>query len=229
MKRLILLLLSSVFISAASGQENFEDPLGAWYMVFWNTDFGESKWGAQGDVQFRNWNFGGDLEQLLLRGGITYKPADKIKLTLGYGNITTGQFGVSKETVTESRIYQEALLSQRLGDRFHFTHRFRYEQRWTTAENIRTRYRYNLFLNLPLNQKDMSQGALYLAFYNELFVNGQKNIGGGASVEFYDRNRFYSALGFMAKQNLKIQLGMMQQTTNSWSKNQVQLSAHIKF
>ena len=38
---------------------------GAWYMYFYDTQFKESRFGAQGDVQYRNWNLGGDLEQLL--------------------------------------------------------------------------------------------------------------------------------------------------------------------
>ena len=45
--------------------------MGAWYMYFFNTTINESLWGIQGDIQFRNWDMGGDLEQLLLRGGLT--------------------------------------------------------------------------------------------------------------------------------------------------------------
>ena len=78
--------------------------------VFFNTTFNDGPWGVQGDVQYRNWNLGGDLEQLLLRGGLTYQGKDSnIKFTLGYGNITTGVYGDSKDTSSESRIYQEAL------------------------------------------------------------------------------------------------------------------------
>jgi hypothetical protein len=42
--------------------QNVEDDLGAWYMYFYNTTFKESPWGVQGDLQYRNWNIGGDLE-----------------------------------------------------------------------------------------------------------------------------------------------------------------------
>lgn len=203
--------------------------MGAWYMYFFNTEFKESSWGVQGDVQFRNWNIAGDLEQLLLRGGITYKPekAD-IKLTMGYGNITTGSFGSEKSTSYESRIYQEALFPVQFGNRFYTIHRFRYEQRFIEGQDLRTRYRYNLFLNIALNKTEMERGTLYLAFYNELFINGQRNIGNGNTVEFFDRNRFYTALGYIIKKGLKFQFGVMNQTTNNWSKNQLQLSFHQK-
>ena len=55
----------------------------------------------------------------------------------------------------------------------------------------------------------MGDKTLYLALYNELFINGQRNIGNGNSVEIFDRNRSYVSLGYMIKKGLKIQLGVM--------------------
>jgi len=225
------LIISICLLVAKKGNAQLnEDQMGAWYMYFFNTTFNESPWGVQGDVQFRNWNIAGDLEQLLLRGGITYKPkkAD-IKLTLGYGNITTGSYGSDKSTSAESRIYQEALFSVQFGNRLYTNHRFRYEQRFVKGQDLRTRYRYNLFLNIALNKAEMNKKTLYLAFYNELFINGQRSTGNGNTVEIFDRNRFYAGLGYIIKEGLKIQFGVMNQTTDNWSKNQLQLSFHQKF
>lgn len=96
-----------------------EDQLGAWYMYFFNKQFGESQFGIQGDYQFRFWNFGSDLEQILLRTGATYRPKNAdILFTLGYANITTGSFGESNATFSENRLYQEALFSQKIGAGF---------------------------------------------------------------------------------------------------------------
>ena len=199
-------------------------------MYFWNTEFGESNFGLQGDVQYRNWNLGGDLEQLLLRGGATWSPENAdVKFTLGYGHITTGTPGESSSTSVEHRIYQEALLPQKVASRLFLTHRFRFEQRWVENQDFRSRVRYNLFLNIPLNQPDLNQGAFYLAFYNEIFINTQKDIGDGREVSLFDRNRLYSALGFSLQDNLKLQLGYMEQTTNATSKGQIQLSLHHSF
>ncbi|MDB4106882.1 DUF2490 domain-containing protein [Bacteroidia bacterium] len=232
MKKNILLLMISIpllFPSSAKAQID-EEKLGAWYMYFFNTTFKDSSWGIQGDLQCRNWNIAGDLEQLLLRGGITYKPKNtNVKLTLGYGNVITGSYGSDNSTASESRIYQEALFPIQFGKRIYTNHRYRYEQRFVDSQDFRTRYRYNLFLNVPLNKAAMEANTLYLALYNEIFINGQRNIGNGKSVEIFDRNRFYTALGFMLKKNLKIQCGLMNQTTNNWKKNQAQLSLHHKF
>jgi hypothetical protein len=231
-KRLLFTAIISIaFILPKYGNAQIDEgQLGAWYMYFFSTSFKESQWGVQGDIQYRNWNLGGDLEQLLLRGGLTYKPNNaNILFTLGYGNITTGSYGSDNSTTGESRIYQEALFPIQFGNRFYTNHRFRYEQRFVENQDFRTRYRYNLFLNIPLNKAAMEDKTIYLAFYNELFINGQRDIGDGNTVEVFDRNRFYYALGYIIKRGLKVQVGAMRQTTDNWGKNQLQLSLHHNF
>lgn len=198
-------------------------------MYFWNTSFGEGPWGAQGDLQHRNWNLGGDLEQIMLRGGITYQPkGQKLKFTQGYAHIISGQIGSSTTTSGEHRIYQELLLPHSVGKHFYFTHRYRFEQRFVDNQDFRTRLRYNLFLNVTLNKEKLEKGTVYLALYNELFMNLQKEIGNGRTVEYFDRNRFYTAVGYGLRNNLRVQLGYMEQAVNTHSKGQIQLSLHHK-
>lgn len=224
---IFILLLVTCFSQKLKAQEVANDQWGNWYMYFWDTNFKESQFGLQGDIQYRNWNLIGDLEQLLLRAGVTYKPKNaNIKFTLGYGHITSGEFGDGNDTSTESRIYQEALIPHKIGNRFYAKHRFRYEQRFVEDQDFRTRYRYNLFVNVPLNKKELSDKAIYLALYNELFINGQRDIGDNRSVEIFDRNRFYSGFGYVISPKLKVQLGHMIQSTNSLDKSQWQISLH---
>ncbi|MEQ9229848.1 MAG: DUF2490 domain-containing protein [Cyclobacteriaceae bacterium] len=227
-KRLLLgLVILIPFISKAQVDE---DQLGAWYMYFYTAKFKNSQWGLQGDAQYRNWDVGGDLEQLLLRSGVTYTPRNaNVLLTFGYANITTGAFGESTSTSVENRIYQEAMYPVQLGARIYLNHRFRFEQRFVKGQDFRTRYRYNLFMNVPLNSTEMTERTVYLALYNEIFLNGQKDIGGGNEVETFDRNRFYAALGYYLTPRLKTQLGVMRQTTSTIGKNQLQVSLHHSF
>ncbi|MDO6440326.1 DUF2490 domain-containing protein [Cyclobacterium sp. 1_MG-2023] len=229
--KLALLPFLIVLLIPFSGKAQInQDKTGAWYMYFFNTTFNDSQWGFQGDIQHRNWNKGGDLEQLLLRGGLTYQPKEtNIKFTLGYANITSGVYGDDKSTSMESRIYQEALFPSQFGKRFYATHRFRYEQRFVENQDFRTRFRYNLFLNIALNKAAMEKNTVYLALYNEIFINGERGIGNGNTVEIFDRNRFYMALGYMINNHLKVQIGGMRQSTDQWSKNQLQLSLHHNF
>lgn len=207
-----------------------EDQLGAWYMYFFNAPAKVGQWGLQGDVQWRNWDLGGDLEQLLIRGGATWRPVAKdVLLTVGYANVTSGEFGASDATSGERRVYQEALLPQRVGKRFYLRHRFRYEQRWVDGQDFRTRYRYAIFVNVPLNREDLGAGAWYLSLYNEIFINGQRDIGDDRTVELFDRNRLYAAIGYSLSGKLRLQGGYMQQQTDSVRKGQLQLSLHQSF
>jgi len=230
MKKILIFFALILFSNVSKAQEVDDSQLGAWYMYFFNKKFGDSRFGIQGDYQFRFWNIGTDLEQILLRTGATYRPKNAdILFTLGYANITTGEFGESDETINESRIYQEALFSQKIGERFLLTHRLRYEQRWVNDQDLRTRYRYNLFVNVPFNKTTLEKGTIYLALYNEIFINGQTDIGDGRTVQFFDRNRTYLGLGFGLRDNLRLQTGWMKQTTVNWSKGQAQLSLHHSF
>lgn len=222
----------SIFLLAFSQQAKAQNPdqMGAWYMYFFDTKFGESQFGIQGDIQYRNWNIIGDLQQLLLRSGFTYRPKNTtVKLTLGYAHITSGTLGESDDTSIESRIYQEVLLPQKVGVRIYLTHRFRYEQRFVEDQDFRTRYRYNLFMNIPLNNKTFDKNTFYTALYNELFINGQQDIGDGRVVEFFDRNRTYLGFGFVMNPKMKFQLGWMNQKTNAQGKGQLQVSMHHNF
>lgn len=232
MKKFGILLLSFMIGSSALQAQNpvDEDQLGAWYMYFYQKRFNNSQFGIQGDFQYRAWDLARDKEQLLLRSGFTFRPkSEDILFTLGYAYIGSGAPGESNETVSENRIYQEALITQKVAGRFLFTHRFRYEQRYVDGQDFRTRFRYNLFLNVVLNKKTLEKGAIYLALYNEIFINGETAIGDGRSVELFDRNRTYHGMGYILGNSSRVQLGWMKQTTANWGKGQLQFSLHQNF
>lgn len=230
MVRNVLVSIAVLFVFSKLNAQVEEAQTGAWYMYFYDAKFKESKFGVQGDVQYRNWNLLGDLEQLLLRSGLTYRPSNtNVKLTLGYAHITTGTPDESTDTTTESRIYQEAFIPQQIGKHIYLTHRFRYEQRFVQNQDFRTRYRYNLFINVPFTAKKFEPKGSYFAFYNELFINGQQDIGDNRTVELFDRNRTYLGVGYVFTKKVKVQLGWMNQKTDTWGKGQLQFSLHHNF
>ena len=221
-----LLVSYLLFFSINSFSQVEESKLGSWYMYFYNVDIKESNFGIQGDVQYRNWNTLGDLEQLLLRSGVTYKPKDSsILFTLGYASITTGTPGESTATSHENRVYQEMLFGQRMLGRVHLAHRFRYEQRWVEDQDFRTRLRYNFFINIGINSKELLPKTFYTSFYNELFINGERD-NGISDIQLFDRNRTYFGVGYIISKSSKVQLGWMRQETESYTKNQLQFSLH---
>lgn len=224
MKKLFLVI--GICLSASLYAQVEESKLGSWYMYFYNINFENSDFGIQGDFQYRNWNTIGDLEQLLLRSGLTYRPNDEpILFTLGFANITTGTPGESTSTFNENRIYQEALINQKILKRVHLVHRFRYEQRWVEDQDFRTRFRYNLFVNIALNAEDLVPKTYYVALYNELFMNGERN-NGNSEVALFDRNRTYLGFGYVLTKSTRLQLGWMRQESEAWTKNQLQFSIH---
>ena len=219
------LLVLIPFMATQAVAQVDQGQAGAWYMYMWSHENTDTGFGAQGDVQHRNWDLGGDLEQLLIRGGLTWRPeGSAVKYTLGVAHITSGVFGNSDGKSREKRLYQEALLPQRLGEKWLLTHRFRLEQRWVDGQDFRSRLRYFLGLNYPFNKSDLSAGAVYLSLYNELFVNLERGIGNGRQVDYFDRNRAYAALGYSLENNMRLQFGYMWQKNSNYGKGQLQLN-----
>jgi len=207
-----------------------EDELGAWYIYIWSANKPDSRIGFQGDIQHRNWDRGGDLEQLLIRGAVTLQRENaRARYAFGLAHITSGVYGDSGEKSREKRMYQEMVLPGRIGERIYLTHRFRFEQRWVDGQDFRLRLRYFFALDYPLNQPTMDPGAIYLSLYNELFVNMNENIGDGRRVDHFDRNRLYLAVGRALENNRRLQLGYMHQQTNSIGKGQLQFSLIQRF
>jgi hypothetical protein len=198
-------MLAIASINFSSAQEIDGDQLGAWYMYFYNAKFSAStRWGIQGDFQYRDFQILGDREQLLLRSGLTYTPKNpNILLTLGYANISTGTFGTDSDQIgLENRMYQEALISTKVFNKLLLTHRYRFEQRWVEKQDFRIRYRYMLFVNIPFKGNELSPGVVYAALYNELFINNERKIGDNNFVELFDRNRTYLGLGYVLNENI---------------------------
>lgn len=197
-------------------------------MYFYNFTFEDSNWGIQGDVQYRDWHGLGDRQQLLLRSGVTYSPEKSYALyTFGFANLTSGVPGPLDSPTTENRIYQEARFPVKIHERLHFAHRFRYEQRWVEGQDFRTKYRYALSLNMPLNNTSFEKGTVYLSMYDEVFFNGQQDIGIGQRVDWFDRNWMYFGLGYVTSPSSRVQFGWMEETTANDQRGQLQFSLHM--
>jgi hypothetical protein len=203
---------------------------GGWYTYAWTDRFEDSRFGWQGDIQERFWDVDGDLEQRLVRMGGTWTPENSnVRYTLGAAHVRSGAFGPSSADSEETRLYQEAFIPQTLNQRFYLSHRWRLEQRWVEGQDTRNRVRYFLGLNIPLNQDTLGKGAVYLSFYNELFVNLERDIGNNRQVDYFDRNRFYAALGYSPGDRTRLQAGYMWQETETWGKGQFQLNLFQNF
>lgn len=109
-----LALLLTVVCSAAAQPAD----AGNWFIYFGNQAI-DKQWNWHNEVQHRNYNMAGDLEQLLLRTGIGYNLSENNNnVLLGYGFIHTEtylpDFSEKKET-DEHRIFQQFITRQQFG------------------------------------------------------------------------------------------------------------------
>lgn len=203
-----VLLFTGIFASAQNNDT------GAWYMYFGNNKISK-KFNFHNEIQYRNFNGIGDLEQLLIRTGIGYDLTENNNnVLLGYGFILSQPYINGEKTEnTEHRIFQQFITKQKFG-RFNLQHRYRLEERFL-EDDFRMRFRYYLGFNIPLNNKEMLPKTLYLSAYNEFFLHLNSPV--------FDRNRVYGALGFVINKNMKIEAGYMNQIQENKNRGQIQI------
>lgn len=188
--------------------------LGAWYMYFGNNKISK-KLNFHNEIQYRNFDGVGDLEQLLIRTGIGYDLTENNNnILLGYGFILSRPYinGAKPENI-EHRIFQQYINKQKFG-RFNLQHRYRLEERFL-QDDFRMRFRYYLGFNIPVTNKEMLPKTVYISAYNEIFLHLDSPV--------FDRNRVYGALGFVINKNMKIEAGYMNQIQENKNRGQVQI------
>lgn len=200
MKNYFFLLMLLLPFSSFAQDSNF----GNWIIYFGNKKI-DNKWNWHHEVQYRNYNAIGDLEQLLLRTGFGYNLTENNNnLLLGYGYILSENYIANtdeKNSINEHRIYQQFITRQKIA-RVGVQHRYRFEQRFV-EDNFKLRFRYFLGLNVPLNNAELIEKTIYLSAYNEIFLNTKNTV--------FDRNRLYSGLGYKLNNSLKFEIGYMNQ------------------
>ena len=183
----------------------------------------DSKWNLHNEVQYRNYDAVGDLEQLLLRTGVGYNLSENNhNVLLGYGYINSENYvgDTSKKiTVNEHRIFQQFTSKQKIG-RVSLSHRYRFEQRFVEAD-FKMRLRYFLAFKVPLAKTDEMPSKLYVSAYNEVFLNTESSV--------FDRNRVYGGLGYQLNKNVRIEAGYMSQLFETSSRDQFNLITFVNF
>jgi len=176
---------------------------GTWFQYFGNQKINK-KFNWHNEIQYRDYNFIGDINQLLLRTGIGYNLSENNNnILLGYAFIQSHTYidSVNKITKNENRIFQQFITKEKLGT-FYLLNRLRLEERFL-SNDYKTRFRYFLSVNKPLNKKAMEKNAIYLSAYDEIFLNFQSPV--------FDQNRLYGGVGYCLNNNLRIETGFMAQ------------------
>lgn len=212
--RLRSILLLIFFLTANLNAQKKET--GNWFLYFGNQKI-NNRWNWQNELQYRNYNFAGDLEQLLVRTGIGYNLSENNNnLLLGYSYIHSEPYiaGTDEKLNTnEHRIFQQFITKQQV-ERVILQHRYRFEQRFV-EDDFKMRIRYFLSLNFPINKKLMDKNAIYVSAYNEIFINTESS--------YFDRDRIYGGLGYCFSKSLKMEAGIMAQIQQNSSRTQFQI------
>ena len=194
---------------------------GNWMQYFGNKKINE-KWNWWHEVQYRNYNAVGDLEQLLIRTGIGYNISKTDNLHLGYAYILSEPYisgTTDKNTLVEHRIYQQ-LVNRNTFGKGTFMTRLRLEERFF-ANDFKVRFRAMNWINYPINSKSITDKTVYLSAYHEIFLNGK-----GPT---FDRLRLYGALGYFINKKIKVELGYLSQIQTNKSRGQFQMAVFTNY
>lgn len=218
MKRSYLLLLALLPLLSYAQTSDF----GNWLIYFGNKKINK-KINWHNEVQYRNYNAVGDLEQLLVRTGLGYNLTENNNnILVGYGYILSENYDKNSQdkiAVNEHRVYQQFITTQHIG-RVKVLHRYRFEQRFV-EDAFNLRYRYFLSLNIPLNKSTLTEKTTYMSAYNEIFINSKATL--------FDRNRVYAGLGYKLNNTFRFEVGYMNQYLSNSTRDQLNLITFINF
>ncbi|MBT7850960.1 MAG: DUF2490 domain-containing protein [Formosa sp.] len=205
------------YIAAAQSSD-----FGNWLIYIGNKKV-NSKWNIHNEVQYRNYDAIGDLEQLLLRTGVGYNLSENNhNLLLGYGYIASQNYIIDtqeKIDINEHRIFQQFTSKQKIGV-VSLTHRYRFEQRFVESD-FKMRLRYFLAFKVPLLKTEKMPSKLYLSAYNEVFLNTESAV--------FDRNRVYGGFGYQINKNIRVEAGYLSQLFETSSRDQFNLITFVNF
>ncbi|WP_124981500.1 DUF2490 domain-containing protein [Nonlabens xiamenensis] len=226
MRYLTLYLVLMMSVHFCQSQTGISDT-GLWSQYIFTKSL-KNQWFITGDLQYRTYELTSDFQQFIARAGVGYRPKNtQLDLVAGYAYFLSGPFGESETTSGEHRFHQDIWWASNVATCFELKHRIRIEERFVEDQDFRSRFRYTLFLNIPLNQKTITDKTWYLALWNEVFINGETSTGQG-QVQYFDRNWAFGGLGYQLNKALKFQLGYMREVTPNISKGQLVLTAFHK-
>ena len=204
-----LLVLLALLITAPAARAQTPGTWGSWFIgtVQLPGSAGQ-KWGGFAEVQART---NGVFRQYFyneLKAGASYDIDPNFTVFIAGGRYTTSDYrdlGAGPLNV-EKRLWEQLTLTQ-YASRLKLEHRYRVEQRWfgfrDDSSSFRQRLRYRLNAFLPLNNKSITAGTVFLSAYDEIFLNPKGPV--------FERNRVYAGLGYQASPHVVVQLGWVKQ------------------
>ena len=186
---------------------------GVWLGVYTKYHFNE-KWAYYGEYHIRMREGMGEMAQVYLRFGATYKIAKYLDFTAGIVNpyywAPNPEVENVDKVVPQYRFWQQGVLATPF-DHIKVLHQLRVEQRWRrdyvkrSSFQLTHRFRYKLTVYIPLNHKDFGPNTFFLALYEEIFMQAGKPI----VYNHLEDNRAYIGFGYNLNKALQFHAGYM--------------------
>ncbi|HZV67996.1 MAG TPA: DUF2490 domain-containing protein [Saprospiraceae bacterium] len=177
--------------------------MGSWSIVNAKLNL-NSHWSIWTEGQLRSIQLYDEFFYYEVKGGLTFNLKDHLALTAGVGRYATYTLGGNFEqpfTTEETRTWLQLVMEQKW-DRINFEHRYRVEQRHLST-GYKNRFRYRLNAVIPINHPEFVPKTFYAYIGDEVFFT--------SIAPFYERNRFFTGLGYKVTKAFTIQSGYMRQ------------------
>ncbi len=191
------LLLAGYFSFAQTGT-------GGWNVVTFKLNLNK-KWSLFSEAQLRSQRFYDDFSYYEMKGGAAYSFQKKYSVLAGFGRFVSYSNGdnFKKPFVNkEWRLWEQFLVNNYPG-RLKVENRLRVEQRWTTSLGYRNRLKYRLNMVLPLTDKKIKPGTLYISGWDEIYLTN--------ADPHFELNRIYAGAGYELSRHLTVQTGYLYQ------------------
>lgn len=219
------ILLCLVLLVVSNSTAYSQRPLGSWNILNTKLNF-DDHWSVWAEGQLRSLQFYDEFTYYEVKGGVTYSLKQNVAFTIGIGHYETFTAGGNFEqpvVTEETRTWFQMVLEQKL-DWINFEHRYRVEQRHIST-GYKNRFRYRLNVVVPVNNKEVIPKTLFAYIGDEVFFTNK--------TPFYERNRFFTGLGYKFSPVFSVQSGYMRQfnysPTPSSSHDYLQVALYINF
>ncbi len=202
------LLLSALSATPLRAQDDPSDRLGTWLQYFGDNRISD-RFSIHTEVEYWTWEAASNPHVLILRPAVNFHLNNGPFFSLGYTYVKSWPFEEEGIGTKQNHFFQQLILRSPVW-RVRLFHRYRFEERWIRFDeaeetDFSTRLRYMLLLQFPLTRKTIQPNTLFLASYNELFINT------GGREGAFDQDRVYVALAYQITRTMCFHTGFLWQ------------------
>lgn len=226
-------LFTVLFLAALpvfSQEEKLAPNPGGYWLAYTGDNKINSRIGIHSEVQLRNLFLERTVESFLVRTGLNVYIKPYAMATAGYGYFYGAPSNpeIIGAKTSEHRIWQQLILRQKSKNIF-IEHRYRLEQRFlqnlstgTNRQDHRLRYRFQTLF--PLYSISPHLRHFFVGVNNEIMINFRND-----PSRLFDRNRFFSGIGYQVSPKMNFQLGYLNQFSQITGNPKAQVDHILQF